>query len=49
MAKKWKPRVDLNDPKNAMIVKLVEEVRKEVRRRYGTELTYEQRRNAGAR
>jgi len=46
--KKWKPRVDVNDPKNAMVVKLAEEVRKEVRKRYGTELTYEQRRDAAA-
>lgn len=48
MSRKWKPRVDMNDPKNAMIVKLAREVREEVKRRYGTELTYEQRRDAAA-
>lgn len=39
--KKWKPRVDVNDPKNAMIVKLAREVRREVRRRHGTDRTFE--------
>jgi hypothetical protein len=48
MTRKWKPRVDMNDPKNATIVKLADEARKEVRRRYGTELTYEQSRDAMA-
>ena len=36
MAKKWKPRVDVNDPKNAAIVKLAREVREVVRAKYGT-------------
>ena len=48
MAKKWKPRVDVNDPKNAMIVKLANEVRAEVVRRRGTELTFEKSRDAAA-
>lgn len=48
MGGKWKPRVDVNDPKNAMLVKAVEEVRREVKRRYGSTLTYEQRRDAAA-
>jgi hypothetical protein len=39
MSRKWKPPVDVNDPKKAHIVKLAEEVRKEVRRRYGDQLT----------
>lgn len=46
MARKWKPRVDVNDPKNAAIVKLAREVREVVRVKYGTELNYEQRRDA---
>ena len=46
MARQWKPRVDVNDPKNASIVKLVRQVRDAVRNKYGTELTYEQRRDA---
>lgn len=48
MGGKWKPRVDVNDPKNAMLVKLVDEMRREVRRRYGDKLTFEQRRDAAA-
>ena len=48
MGGKWKPRVDVNDPKNATLVKLVDEMRREVRRRYGDDLTYEQRRDAAA-
>jgi hypothetical protein len=40
MARKPKPRLNLKDPKNAMVVKLAEQVRTEVRKRYGTELTY---------
>ena len=48
MGGKWKPRVDVNDPKNASVVKMAEEIRKEVRRRYGADLTYEQRRDAAA-
>lgn len=48
MGGKWKPRVDVNDPKNAMLVKLMKEVRREVKRRHGTNLTYEQRRDAAA-
>jgi hypothetical protein len=48
MARKPSPRLDLKDPKNAMVVKLAEQVRAEVRKRYGTELTYEQRRDAAA-
>lgn len=46
MARKWKPRVDVNDPKNAAIVRLAREVREVVRERHGTELNYEQRRDA---
>lgn len=46
--KKWKPRVDVNDPKNAMIVKLAKEVRNEVRRRHGDRLTFEQSGDAAA-
>ena len=46
--KKWKPRVDVNDPKNAMVVKLAKEVRKEVRRRHGDGLTFEQSCDAAA-
>ena len=46
MARKPKPRVDLKDPKNAMVVKLAEQMRQEVRRRHGADLTYEQRRDA---
>lgn len=42
------PRVDLNDPKNEMVLKLAKQVREEVKRRHGTELTYEQRRDAAA-
>jgi hypothetical protein len=49
MARRPKPPVDLNDPKNAMIVKLVEQVQAEVVERYGTQLTYEERRDASAR
>jgi hypothetical protein len=41
MARKPKPRLDLKDPKNAMVIKLAEQVRAEVRKRYGTDLTYE--------
>lgn len=48
MAKKFKPPVDLKDPKNKMVLKLVEHVRDEVTRRHGTELTYEERRDASA-
>ncbi len=48
MAKKPKPRLDLKDPKNAKVVKLAEQVRAEVRKRYGADLTYEQRRDAAA-
>ena len=48
MARRPKPPVDLKDPKNAMIVKLADQVRAEVRKRYGSNLTYEQRRDAGA-
>lgn len=48
MARKPKPRLDLKDPKNAMVVRLSEQVRREVRKRYGNELTYEQRRDAAA-
>lgn len=48
MARKPKPRLDLKDPKNAMVIKLAEQVRAEVRKRHGTELTYEQRRDAAA-
>lgn len=48
MARKPKPRLDLKDPKNATVVKLAEQVRAEVRKRYGTDLTYEQRRDASA-
>jgi hypothetical protein len=46
MAQKWKPRVDVTDPKNARIVKLAKEIRNEVKRRHGAELTYEQSRDA---
>src|SRR6266545_5274876 len=46
MARKPKPRVDLKDPKNAAVIKLAEQLRQEVRRRHGTDLTYEQRRDA---
>ena len=46
MARKWKPRVDVNDPKDAALVKLAREVREIVRAKYGTELSYEQRRDA---
>lgn len=47
MAKKWTPRVDVNDPKDAPIVKLTREIRRAVRERYGTtELNFEQRRAA---
>jgi hypothetical protein len=45
MAKEWTPRVDVNDPKNAAIVKLMHEVRRAVRDKHGTELNYEQRRD----
>jgi hypothetical protein len=48
MAQKPKPRLDLKNPKNARVVKLAEQVRAEVRKRHGTELTYEQRRDAAA-
>jgi len=48
MARRPKPPVDLNDPKNAMIVKLVEQVQAEVLKRYGSQLTYEERRDASA-
>lgn len=48
MARKPKPRLDLKDPKNATVIKLAEQVRAEVRRRYGATLTYEQRRDAAA-
>ena len=48
MARKWKPRVDVNDPKNAALVKLAREVREAVREKYGTELSFEQRRDAAA-
>jgi hypothetical protein len=48
MARKPKPPVDLKDPKNAMIVKLADQVRAEVRKRYGSNLTYEERRDAAA-
>lgn len=44
--KNWKPRVDRNDPKNAGIIDLMKKLRKEVRERHGTEMTYEQRRDA---
>lgn len=47
-SKDWKPRVDVNDSKNAHIVKLVGDVRREVKRRYGNEMTFEQRRDASA-
>ncbi len=46
MARKPKPRVDLKDPKNAAVIKLAEQLRQEVRRRHGTDLSYEQRRDA---
>jgi hypothetical protein len=48
MARKPKPRLDVNDPKNATVLKLAEQVRAEVRKRYGADLTYEQRRDAAA-
>jgi hypothetical protein len=48
MARRPKPRLDLKDPKNAMVVRLTDELRREVRKRHGDELTYEQRRNAAA-
>ena len=48
MARRPKPPVDLKDPKNAMIVKLADQVRAEVRKRYGSNLSYEERRDAGA-
>lgn len=46
MARKPKPRLDLTDPKNAMVIKLAQQVRAEVGKRYGTNLTFEQRRDA---
>ena len=46
MPKKYKPRVDVNDPKNARILRLVQELREAVREKHGTGLTYEQRRAA---
>ena len=46
MARKPKPPVDLKDPKNAMIVKLADQVQAEVVKRYGSNLTYEERRDA---
>lgn len=48
MARKPKPRLDVKDPKNAMVLKLAEQVRAEVRKRHGADLTYEQRRDAAA-
>jgi hypothetical protein len=48
MARKPKPPVDLKDPKNAMIVKLADQVQAEVVKRYGSNLTYEERRDAAA-
>lgn len=48
MARRPKPPVDLKDPKNAMIVKLAEQVQAEVLKRYGEHLTYEERRDASA-
>lgn len=46
MAKTTKTlRADPNDP---VLQKLVEQVREEVRRRHGKDLTYEQRRDASA-
>ena len=48
MARRPKPPVDLNDPKNAMIVKLADQVQAEVLKRYGAHLTYEERRDASA-
>ena len=48
MARKPAPRLDLKDPKNAHILKLAEQMRAEVRKRHGAELTYEQQRDAAA-
>jgi len=38
----------VNDPKNQALVKMAEALRAEVRKRHGENLTYEQRRDAGA-
>ena len=46
MARKPAPRLNLKDPKNASILKLVEQLRAEVRKRHGEDLTYEQQRDA---
>ncbi len=48
MAKKFKPRVDLDDPKFKPMLELLDRLREEVTRRYGTALNYEQRRDASA-
>jgi hypothetical protein len=48
MARKPEARLDVKEPKNAMVLKLAEQVRAEVRKRYGAPLTYEQRRDAAA-
>ena len=42
------PRTPRADPNDLVLLKLVEQVRAEVRRRYGNDLTYEQRRDASA-
>lgn len=48
MPRRPKPRLNLKDPKNAMVNKLADQVRAEVRKRHGTDLTFEQRRDAAA-